>query len=167
MRRRDLIVAPLCEAALMLVVGVAGWLSHQPLIFASLGPTAYELVETPERRSATPYSILVGHAAAIAAGYFALYVTGALHAPPISTQNVLLPRVWAAVLAAAVTVFANLALKASQPAAVSTTLLIALGTLQQPHDAAIIMAAVALMTIVGEPLRKWRLRSKPQPFSQS
>lgn len=167
MRRRDLIVAPICEAALLLVVGLAGWLSHQPLIFTSLGPTAYELVETPERRSATPYSILVGHAVAIAAGYFALYVTGALHAAPISTQNVLLPRVWAAVLAGAVTVFANLALKASQPAAVSTTLLIALGTLQQPHDAAIIMAAVVLMTIVGEPLRKWRLRSKPQPFTQS
>lgn len=163
MSRRDLILAPLCEAALLLVVGLAGWLIQQPLIFTSLGPTAYELVETPERRSASPYSVLLGHAVAIAAGYIALYVTGAVHTPAISTHTIVLPRIWAAVMAASITVFVTLAAKASQPAAVSTALLICLGTLQQPRDAAIIMIAVVLMTIIGEPLRKWRLRTRPQP----
>lgn len=165
MRRSDLILAPICEGALLLIVGLAGWLIQQPLIFTSLGPTAYELVETPERRSAEPYSVLLGHAVAIAAGFIAIYVTGAVHTPAISTHTLVLPRVWAAVMAAAITVFVTLAAKASQPAALSTTLLISLGTLQQPRDAAIIMIAVVLMTLVGEPLRRWRLSTRPQPQS--
>lgn len=165
MRRRDLILAPLCEAALLLIAGVAGWLSHQPFIFTSLGPTAYELVETPERRSAHPYSIVMGHLIAVVAGFIAIYVTGAVLAAPVSSSGVPLPRLGAAALAATLTVLGTLALKASQPAALSTTLLIALGTMQQPRDAAIIMGAVLLMALCGEPLRIWRLgnrQSQPQ-----
>lgn len=42
MPRKELLIAPACEAALVLVAALAGWAVHQPLIFASLGPTAYE-----------------------------------------------------------------------------------------------------------------------------
>lgn len=160
MGRKDLILAPVCEAALIAVVGGAGWLTHQPLLFTSLGPTAYELIETPHRRSAQPYSILVGHFTAVAAGFFAVWVTGAWSVPAVSAQGVLPPRIWAAALAALLTVFATLALRASQPAALSTTLLIALGTMQRPRDAAVIMAAVALVNLLGEPIRAWRLRQQ-------
>lgn len=37
------------------------WLVKQPLIFASLRPTAYELMEQPQWRSARTYNIMVGH----------------------------------------------------------------------------------------------------------
>ena len=49
MSRRDLLIAPLLEGVLILVVALAGWISHQSLVFASFGPIAYELVETPKR----------------------------------------------------------------------------------------------------------------------
>lgn len=157
-RKRDLLIAPLGEAFLILIAALAGWLCRQPLIFASLGPTAYELIETPHRRSARPYSIFAGHLAAIGAGYLAIVVTRAWSVPPISASGVPLDRVWAVVLASALTVFATLLLHASQPAAISTTLLIASGIMQQPRDAALILGAVVLMVLFGEPLRRLRLK---------
>lgn len=157
-RRSDLIVAPVCEAALLAVVGCAGWLSHQPMIFTSLGPTAYEIVETPDRRSAKPYSVIVGHLAGVASGYLSVLLTGAWWVLPVSSHEVVPQRIGAACLAAGLTVLLTLLLHASQPAALSTTLLIALGSMQQPKDALVIMAAVLLMALIGEPLRALRLR---------
>jgi hypothetical protein len=40
--------------------GQAYSITRQPLIFASLGPTAYELAEEPQLRSAPAYNIIVG-----------------------------------------------------------------------------------------------------------
>lgn len=160
--KKDFVLAPIGEAALLVIVGAAGWFSHQPMLFTSLGPTAYELIETPHRRSAKPYSILVGHALAVAAGYIAIYVTGAVHVAPVSSAGVLAPRIWAAALAALITVLATLVLRASQPAALSTTLLVSLGTMQKPIDAAVIMIAVVLMVLFGEPVRAYRLRHDPE-----
>jgi hypothetical protein len=157
-RKRDLLIAPLGEALLLLIAALAGWLCRQPLIFASLGPTAYELIETPHRRSARPYCIFAGHLIAIGSGYLALVATGAWYAPAVSGNGVPLDRVWAVVLAAALTVFLTLLLHASQPAALSTSLLIATGILQRPLDAALIFGAVLLMVLAGEPFRQLRLR---------
>lgn len=160
MRKRDLIVAPAGEGLLILIAGVGGWLTHQPLIFASLGPTAYELIEMPHRRSARPYSILVGHLLGVISGYAALFLISAWRAPAVSQHGVPLLRVWAAVLAAALTVLSTLVFRASQPAATSTTLLVATGIMQTPRDAVIILCAVGLMVAAGEPLRIWRLRTQ-------
>lgn len=167
MQKKDVVIAPVLEAALLVIVGGAGWFSHQPMLFTSLGPTAYELIETPHRRSARPYSILMGHATAIAAGYIAIYVTGAVHVAPVSSAGVLAPRIWAAAVAALITVLVTLLLGASQPAALSTTLLVALGTMQKPIDAAVIAIAVLLMTFAGEPVRKWRLRQQKDAETHS
>jgi HPP family len=161
-RGSELVIAPVCEAALLAVVGCAGWISHQPMIFTSLGPTAYELVETPHRRSARPYCVIAGHLIGVASGYLSLLLTGAFRAPQVSSSGVVPQRVAAACVAAAFAVFLTLLLRASQPAALSTTLLIALGSMQKPKDAVVIMAAVLLMTLIGEPLRALRLRANPE-----
>jgi cytochrome c biogenesis factor len=160
-QKRDLMIAPMCEAALILIASVAAWVAHQPLIFASLGPTAYELIETPHRKSARPYNVIVGHLIAVVFGFVALIVTRAWWTPAVSDGSVRFPRVEAAVLSAALTVFVTLLLRATQPAAISTTLLISLGVMQQWRDGLTIMAAVLLMTLTGEPLRRWRCRQIP------
>jgi hypothetical protein len=160
-QKRDLMIAPLCEGTLILIAALAAWLAHQPLIFASLGPTAYELIETPHRKSARVYNILVGHLVGVAAGFAALGVTHAWRTPAVSPGNIQFSRVEAAVLSAALTVFVTLLLRATQPAALSTTLLISLGVMQQWSDGLIIMAAVLLMTLAGEPLRQWRCKQIP------
>ncbi|HEX4039781.1 MAG TPA: HPP family protein [Acidobacteriaceae bacterium] len=160
MYKRDLLIAPVGEAFLLFIAALAGWLSHQPFIFASLGPTAYEIIETPHRRSARPWNIFVGHLTGIGAGWLALFLTHAWHASAVSTAGVPYLRIWAATLAAALTVLGTLLLRAGQPAAIATALLIATGIMQTPREAAIIMAAVALMILFGEPLRKLRLRQQ-------
>jgi hypothetical protein len=63
-------------------------------------------------------------------------------------------RLWAAVLAVVITTAATLTLKASQPASLSTTLLVSLGSMQTRHDAIAIAAAVVLMAAIGEPVRR-------------
>lgn len=160
MSRRDLLIAPLSEAALLFVAAAIAWLTHKPLIFASLGPTAYELVETPERKSAHPYNVVVGHLAGVLAAFFALWVTDAWSSPGISAGWIGWPRVGAVVLASALTVMVTLLLKATQPAALSTTLLVALGVMQKWQDGFMIMGGVLLMLICGEPVRLWRLRNR-------
>jgi ABC-type Fe3+-siderophore transport system permease subunit len=160
-QKRDLFVAPLGEGALILIASLAAWLTKQPLIFTSLGPTAYELIETPHRKSARPYNVIVGHLIGVVAGFLSLLITHAWRTPAVSTRNIQFARVEAAVLAAALTVFGTLLARATQPAALSTTLLISLGTMQQWRDALIIMSAVLLMLIAGEPLRRWRHKQIP------
>jgi CBS-domain-containing membrane protein len=161
MARRDLFLAPLLEAALIVILAVVGWVSGTPLVFASLGPTAYEIVETSDRPSARPYNIIVGNLIAVLAAFAALWMTGAWGAPRVSAHGVPLDRVWAATIAALLTVLCTLLARATQPAALSTTLLIALGIMQTARDGVIIMLAVLLITAIGEPLRRWRVKYAP------
>lgn len=158
MVKRDLLIAPLCEGALILIVALAAWLTREPLIFASLGPTAYEQIETPKQASARPYNVVVGHLIGVIAGFVALIITRSWSAPPVSSHGMDVPRLAAAVVAAVLTVLGGLIARASQPAALATTLLISLGLMQEWKDAALMMAAVVLMTVFGEPLRRWRAR---------
>lgn len=146
----------------MLVVAVAGWISRQPLLFASLGPTIYELIEQPRAKSAKTYNVIMGHLVALGAGYFSLWVLHAWAAPKVAMAGfVSAPRMWASVLAVTLTTLLTLALKASQPASLSTTLLVALGSMQSARDAAAIMAAVLMIAVIGEPLRRQRLKLLP------
>lgn len=163
--KKDLLIAPLGEALLILVVSIIGWASHQPLIFASLGPTAYELIETPKRSSARPYNIIVGHLIAVLVGFAAIFLTRSWSVPSVSVHGVPLPRVWAAVVAALLTAFFTLLLRAAQPAALSTTLLVSLGLMQTAQDGLMIIAGVVLITLIGDPIRKMRLHSSDEPVS--
>src|SRR5262249_33739778 len=54
--RADSFWATLGEGGLVLAIAAIGWATNQPLIFASLGPTAYELVEQPRLPSARTYN---------------------------------------------------------------------------------------------------------------
>lgn len=160
LRGKDAVVAPLCEAALIAIAGLAGWLIHAPLLFASLGPTAYEMVETPERKSARPYNVFLGHLIGVLAALGTVWIMHAGAAPAAGAGGVPLLRVGAAAIAAGLTVLVTLPLKASQPAATATTLLISLGLMPGWRGGAEIMAAVLLMLLVGEPVRHWRERDR-------
>ncbi|MGH9688421.1 MAG: HPP family protein [Candidatus Acidiferrales bacterium] len=157
-RRADLIWA-LAEGSLLLALGAISWATRQPLIFASLGPTAYELVEQPRLRSARPYNIIVGHLTGLASGFLSIYLFNAWKSPPVSSAGVLTTdRLWVAALAAALTTVLTLMLRAGQPAALATTLLVALGLMQTRRDAIAIIAGVIILAAIGEPLRRLRLK---------
>ena len=115
-RRADLLWATLGEGGLILVLGAIGWATKQPLIFASLGPTAYELVEQPQLKSARSYNIVVGHLIGMGAGFFAIYLFNAWTAPNVlSTGIISTQRLWATTLAATLTTLFTLILKPANP----------------------------------------------------
>jgi hypothetical protein len=142
----------------VLAVSAVAWAVHQPLIFASLGPTAYELIEQPQMKSARTYNVIVGHLVGLGSGFFALYILGAFDAPRLLSHGVLsTDRMWAVAIAAILTTLGNLLLKSGQPAALSTTLLVTLGAMQTRGDGLAIIAGVFLIAIIGEPVRRARL----------
>jgi hypothetical protein len=65
---------------------------------------------------------------------------------------------WAVAISAALTTLGSLALKAAQPAALATTLLVSLGAMQTRRDAIAIIVGVLLVTAMGEPVRRLRLK---------
>lgn len=158
-KRVDTLWATLGEGGLVLVMAAVGWAINQPLIFASLGPTAYELVEQPHQKSARAYNIIAGHLIGLGAGFLAVYLLHAWAEPNvIATGVVSTRRVWAVTLAAALTVLVTLTAKAAQPASLATTLLVALGSMQTRSDAAAIIVGVLIIAAIGEPLRRLRLK---------
>jgi len=156
---RELAWATAGETGLILAVAAIGLACRQPLIFASLGPTAYELVEQPKIRSARVYNIIVGHLIALGSGFLALYLLNSWQEPNVlATGIVSSGRLWTVAISVALTTFLTLALSASQPAALATTLLLSLGAMQTWRDAVAIVAGVLIITAIGEPLRRFRLK---------
>jgi hypothetical protein len=158
--KRDLLIAPIGEGALIMVLAAIGWATRWPFIFASLGPTAYEMMEQPELKSARPYNVIAGHFVALGAGWASLWVFHARASPTVSIAGfVSAPRLWAAVLAVVLTTLVTLTIRASQPAALSTALLVSLGSMQTARSAAAIVISVLILAAIGEPLRRWRVKA--------
>jgi hypothetical protein len=158
-RKAELILVPIAEGFLLLALGGIGLFLKLPLVVTSLAPTAYEQIEKPAQKSSTPYNILVGHFMAVIAALCSLALLRAFHNPSFSKIGYLTAdRVFASVLSCVMTAFLNLLLKASQPAAFSTALLITLGTYQSPRAVFTIVLAVMILTVLGEPLRRKSLQ---------
>ncbi|HEV2399830.1 MAG TPA: HPP family protein [Candidatus Sulfotelmatobacter sp.] len=105
--------------------------------------------------SAKTYNVIVGHLVGLGAGFLSLWPLGAWNAPKVAMAGfVSSPRLWAAVVAVVITTAVTLALKASQPASLATTLLVALGSMQTRRDAIVIVIGVLLLAALGYPLRR-------------
>lgn len=158
-KRRHNLYWSFAEAGIVLVISAIAWAVSQPLIFASLGPTAYEVIEQPQMKSARLYNVIVGHLVGLGSGFLGLWIVNAWHTPKLLPSGHLSwDRMWAVALAAIFTTVINLLLNASQPAALSTTLLVALGEMQTFRDALAIIAGVFLIALIAEPLRRGRLK---------
>ncbi|HKR94719.1 MAG TPA: HPP family protein [Candidatus Angelobacter sp.] len=162
-RKTELTFVPLAEAGLLLAIGGIGVGLGLPLLFGSLGPTAYEQVEKPEIKSARPYNVVAGHFIALACGFFALWALDGFNEPlTANTGHLNATRLFASVLAAVLTALLNLLAKASQPAAFATALLVTLAGYQSGRAALSIIIAVLVLTALGEPLRRKSLQMRKQ-----
>lgn len=163
-RLPDLLWTPLIVAILVLTAGSLGLLFHQPWLFASLGPTAYLYGHTPHQASARFYNTVVGHTAAILAGFIAVVLVHAEATPSVFTTHELTwSRVLASVLALTVAVPAELLLRASHPPAAATALLIALGGFNVSAQSAVsILIGVLIVGSIGEVFRRIRITGQHQ-----
>jgi CBS-domain-containing membrane protein len=131
------------------LVSAAAWATRQPLVFPSLGPTAFLLFHTPLARSATPRNTIYGHAIGAGAGYGCLALFGLLHAGPAISAGVTPDRVAAAALSLAVTAGAMIWLGVPHAPAGATTLIVSLGILHTPEQLGILMVGVVLIAAQG------------------
>ena len=75
----------------LLAIGLSGfcaWLFKEPLLFPSLGATAFLFFETPLAEVGTPRNAIIGHGVAIVAALASLAAFGLLNAPSVYQQGV-------------------------------------------------------------------------------
>jgi CBS-domain-containing membrane protein len=146
-----------------IVIGLIGLLAvwaKLPLLFASLGPSVAIQTTSPQRCSARPWNVAVGHLIALGVGVAALYVSGAVYTPAFLDSHPLsLLRVAAAAFAIGVGIVLEFLMDAWHPPAASTSLLVTLGVVElNPTGIGAVVAGIALVTIFGEAARVIRQR---------
>lgn len=144
-------------AAMAFVAYVTG----EPFVFPSLGPTAFLLFYTPLQPAASPRNTLGGHAIGAAAGYLALVVFGLTNDAPALASSVTGARVGAAALSLGLTAGAMVWARVPHPPAGATTLIVSLGILREPEQLMVLMVAVALLVVQGFVIN--RLAGIPYP----
>ncbi|MHB8646879.1 MAG: HPP family protein [Thermomicrobiales bacterium] len=133
----------------MTVSGLAAWLFRQPLLFPSLGPTAFLIFGAPMAANASPRNTLIGHGVAIAVGYGTLALFGLRHAPNVLQAGVTPARIGAAALSVALTGALLILFRALHPPAGATTLILSLGLLGTFHAIMMIALGVLILTATG------------------
>ena len=149
------------------------FVTGEPFVFPSLGPTAFLLFYTPLLPASSPRNTLGGHLIGAAAGYLALVVFGLTDDLPALATSVTGARVGAAALSLGLTSGAMVLARVPHPPAGATTLIVSLGILREPEQLAVLMVAVALLVaqgfvinrLAGIPYPVWR--PTPPPSSSS
>jgi len=148
----------------LLAIGLSGlwaYIVKQPLLFPSLGATAFLIFETPMAEVGTPRNTIIGHTVGVAAGVLSLAIFGLLDAPSVYVSGVTLGRVGAIALAVALTGGVLRLLRSAHPPAGATTIIVASGLLAKPRQILDVLIGVLLLTIAGWCLN--RLMGVPAP----
>ncbi len=131
------------------LVSAAAVLFAEPLVFPSLGPTAFLLSYAPTDRTTTPRSIILGHLLGVAAGYVALVTFGLVGDPSAFVAGFTLSRGGAAVLSLGLTAALMTWADAAHAPAGATTLIVSLGILTTPPQLTALMVAVVFLAYQG------------------
>ncbi len=135
--------------ALVLVPGLAAWLTGQPLLFPSLGPTAFALAL--DQRENNAWQVIGSHLVGVVGGLIAYHtlaqgLTLAALAPALSADGSRI--VASGVVSIVLTTLGMLALRLRHAPACATTLIVSLGVLPKVGDGLLILAAVTGMFLV-------------------
>ncbi|ALG14869.1 hypothetical protein AOZ06_18325 [Kibdelosporangium phytohabitans] len=132
----------------MALIGAEAVLTDQPLLFPSLGPTAFLLFTRPTHATASPRNTLLGHLIGVLAGVLGLVAFGQWHSGP-SITHMTFAGAGASTLALALTCGAMTLFGLPHPPAGATTLIISLGVLHTPPQLVLIMCSVLVLTVFG------------------
>ena len=129
----------------IVILGAAAMLADWPLLFPSLGPTAFVMFFRPSTPEASPRNVLFAHTLGVVCGWFALFVTGLTDAAPAALEGFTGMRVLAAGLSLAFIASLMVLLNCVHAPGASTTLIVALGLMSSPSQfLVIVIAAFAL-----------------------
>ena len=141
--------------------GVAWWL-NEPFLFPSLGATAFLMFETPMAEVSSPRNAVIGHLVGAAIAYFWLSVFGLIDLPSAIQAGFTEERWIAIALSLAFTGGILRVLRAAHPPAGATTVIVALGLLDNAHQMIILAIGVLLVVIPAGILN--RLMGVPAPL---
>ncbi|MEY7850219.1 HPP family protein [Natrarchaeobius sp. A-rgal3] len=133
---------------LISTTAVLAWLSGLPVLFPSLGPSAFVLALFQDSDATAPRRVIGGHAIGVVAGLLSYYllaggVSMVVATDPGSLEGLRLAA--SGVLATTLTAGGMLATDTRHPPACATTLIVALGLLATPLEGALIVLAVAVL----------------------
>lgn len=149
-------------ALAMALTGLVAWLSAEPMLFPSLGPTLMMLAQHPGQANTCPRSVMLAHTSGLVAGWLSLALCGLLGASSALVAGIDPPRIAAATLSVTGTVLATRLLRAPHPPAGATTLIVSLGFLPTLGDLGLMLVALAWATALISLFN--RLTGRPAPF---
>lgn len=130
------------------LLALVAMLSGTPLVFPSLGTTAFMLFHDPDAEASCARNMILGHAIGIACGFAALWRTGLANAPATMVEDLKLARVLCAAIALSSTGLLMKLANLWHPPAGATTLIVALGFISLPyHLLTMELAIVALVVL--------------------
>ena len=143
--------------------GALAWLVEEPLVFPSLGATAFLFFETPMAEVASPRNTIIGHCVGAAIAYCWLFVFGLTDAPSALEAGFTLERAAAVALSVGCTGGILRLLRAAHPPAGATTVIVSAGLLTSGEELLVLAAGVALLTLtagvlnraLGVPAPRW------------
>ncbi|WP_132056907.1 HPP family protein [Halorussus amylolyticus] len=148
-RRR--IGTSLYASVLFTVLGLVAWLTGQPFIFPSLGPSAFILAFDRRGERTSTYRIVGSHFIGAVAGLLAytLIADGvSLTSTPAGLSSDGLRLAASGVVSIAVTSWGMIATDTNHAPACATTLIVSLGLLSTPRQAATIVVSVVILVEV-------------------
>ena len=144
--------AAILSAVGILIIAVIGVVTHQPLLFPSLGPTIFVVTLAPNEPIVRFRNIILGHGLGIVSALMATPIIGLLQYKLCSSELCAQfgPGV-AAALAVALTIILQVPVHALHPPAAATTMLLVLGGIKPEWQSIIIiMSSVLFIATYGE-----------------
>jgi CBS domain-containing membrane protein len=129
--------------------GLAAWAFDEPLLFPSLGATAFLIFETPTAEVGSPRNTLIGHGVGILAAALSLAIFGLLDDASAFEQGVTFARVLAVALSVALTGGVLRLLRAAHPPAGATTIIVSSGLLADADQMLAVALGVLILTAAG------------------
>src|SRR3954462_9421871 len=142
--------------------GLFAWLLDEPLVFPSLGATAFLFFETPMAEVASIRNTVIGHSVGAGVAFVWLNVFGLVGDPSAIVAGFTAGRVACVALSLACTGGILRLLRAAHPPAGATTVIVSVGLLTTVSELAILLSGVLLLTAAAWSLN--RALGVPAPF---
>lgn len=147
----DRIATSLHSGVLIAALGVFAWATGLPMLFPSLGPSAFVLASFPESEASSAKRVIGSHVLGVIAGFitYHLFANGIVITDPIAPFSVVGLEIAASGIGAILlTVVSMLYFGVRHPPACATTLIVALGLLPTLFDGFLIVVAVAILVAI-------------------
>lgn len=152
-----------------LTLGVLAGLTGSPLLYPSLGATAFLVLASPAHPFSAPRAVLLSHTFGIASGYLALVAFGLSAGPRELGVELGLVHCVAMSTALAATAALMLHFEAIHPPAGATTLIVSLGLIHRPVQLLVMELGLVLLVaqsrvlprLTGALVAGWTRRREP------